>query len=122
MIFVHTAPILQSLPLWITQGAASAARGGVCAGKIPPNVMLEKRFGIDSILERVAKEELMLPKDFQRLLATIDKAYLGTVPAEDKRRVVLQGYHHNDLLFPSQLWLGRLGFWAAMFLFSSVQE
>ena len=89
---------MQSLPLWITQGAVSAARGGVCAGKIPPNVMLEKRFGIDSILERVSKEALMLPKDFQRLLATIDKVYLGTVPAEDKRRV-LQGYHHNDLSF-----------------------
>ena len=95
---------MQSLPLWITQSAASAARGGVCAGKIPPNMMLEKRFGIDSILERVSKEALMLPKDFQRLLATIDKAYLGTVPAEDKRRV-LQGYHHNDLSLPSQLWL-----------------
>ena len=77
----------QTLPLWITQSPASAAQGGVCAGKIPPNMMLEKRFGIDSILARVSKENLMLPKDYQRLLATIDKAYLGTVPAEDTRRV-----------------------------------
>ena len=94
-------------------GAGGYGGGGVCVGKSPPNVMLEKRFGIDSILERVSKEELMLPKDFQRLLATIDKAYLGTVPAEDKRRVVLQGCQHNDLSPPSQL---------RLFLFSSVQE
>jgi len=76
---------MQTLPLWITQSPASAAQGGVCAGKIPPNMMLEKRFGIDSILARVSKENLMLPKDYQRLLATIDKAYLGGVPAEDTR-------------------------------------
>lgn len=76
---------MQTLPLWITQSPASAAQGGVCAGKIPPNMMLEKRFGIDSILARVSKENLMLPKDYQRLLATINKAYLAGVPAEDTR-------------------------------------
>ena len=76
---------LQTLPLWMTQSPASAEQSAVCAGKIPPNIIVEKRFGIDSILARVSKENLMLPKDYQRLLATIDKAYLGSVPGEDTR-------------------------------------
>ena len=41
------------------------AQDCVCAGKIPPNMMLEKRIGIDSITVRVSKE------DFQRLLTSI---------------------------------------------------
>jgi len=76
---------MQTLPLWMTQSPASAEQSAVCAGKIPPNIIVEKRFGIDSILARVSKENLMLPKDYQRLLATIDKAYLGSVPGEDTR-------------------------------------
>ena len=74
--------------------------------------MLEKRFGIDSILERVSKEDLMLPKDFQRLLATIDKAYLGTVPAEDKRQVVLQGCRHNEQITSLTALVGSTVYWS----------
>lgn len=76
---------MQTLPLWLTQSPESAEHSAVCSGKIPPNMIVEKSFGIDSILARVSKENLMLPKDYQRLLATIDKAYLGSVPGEDAR-------------------------------------